>query len=101
MPCSWKGFSWQSAFEAALISDSAKGIQGQPVLLRAGKVWSPSESTKFKCFGSWGKDYEIMTKTKHKLDDHWTFGFNQRFNSGKLATSESPYDVGFSLSYKL
>lgn len=48
-----------------------------------------------------GKSYEVWNKNTHKIDNNWTVGFKQRFDSSKLAGKESPYDIGFSMTYKL
>jgi len=38
----------------------------------------------------------------HKVDKNWTFGLNQRFDSSKVGQDgANPYDIGFSMTYKL
>jgi len=48
-----------------------------------------------------GDDLVIKSATTHTLDKNWSIGVNQRFDSSRIAKDQNPYDIGFSMTYKL
>jgi len=104
MPFNIWGIKGLQSWEAQVgTTDEFKneGLRGQPVIVRGGYECDLNDATTHGMHYKLGKDVEIWNKNEHKLDSNWTFGFKQRFNSAKLQGSESPYDIGFSMTYKL
>jgi len=80
------------------------GIQGQPVMLKAGVAYELSDQTELSASGKWGEDYEVGMEVEHKVDKNWTISAAQSFNSGLLgaaAKAPQPYHIGFTATYKL
>jgi len=102
MPFNFSGIKGLQSFEAQVgTAEGFEGIKGQPVIVRGGYECELNDDTTHGMHYKLGKDIEVWNKNEHKLDSNWTFGFQQRFNSAKLQGSESPYDIGFSMTYKL
>jgi len=78
-----------------------EGIKGQPVIVRGGYDVDLNDQTSHAMYWKWGKNVEIWNKNEHKIDNNWTFGFKQRYDSSKLGGKEPSYDIGFSMTYKL
>ena len=99
----WKGSPMWHTWEAAygLKEGTIQGIQGLPLLLRGAITCKLNDKTKITKSMKVGKDYEINLKGEHEIDDNWTFKVKQRFDSSKFGGKESPYDIGFSMTYKL
>lgn len=91
---SWEGlYSWTDGF---------KGVGGQPIKLLGGVHYDLSDQSCLSASGEVGENYMVKSGATHKVDKNWTFGVNQRFDSAKLAVSgTNPYDIGFSMTYKL
>ena len=89
--------SWEASFGTQ--AGSIDGIMGHPVILRGGYKCRLDENTKHGMYVKVGKDLEIVNKNRHKIDKNWSFGFKQRFDSSMLESK--PYDIGFSMTYKL
>lgn len=91
---SWEAlYSWKEGY---------KGVQGQPVRVLGGVQYDLSNETSLAVTGEAGENYLLKSGQTHKLDKNWTLGLNQRFDSSRLAKDGvSPYDIGFSMTYKL
>lgn len=91
--------SWEALY---CWTDGFKGIQGQPVKLLGGVQYNLSKATTFSTSAEWGENYMVKAGQTHKVDKNWTFGLNQRFDSSKVGQDgANPYDIGFSMTYKL
>ena len=64
-----------------------KGIQGNPVMLRAGVAYELSDQTELSASGSWSEDYEVGMKVEHKVDKNWTISASQSFSSGRVGAA--------------
>jgi len=91
---SWEGlFCWTEGF---------KGIAGYPVKLLGGVHYDLGSTSTLSASTEVGENYIIRACATHKVDNHWSVGVNQRFDSSKLTKDGmSPYDIGFSMTYKL
>ena len=91
---SWEAlYSWKEGY---------KGFQGQPVRILGGVAYDLSKETSLTVTGEAGEGYLLKSAQTHKLDKNWTLGINQRFDSSRLGKDGlSPYDIGFSMTYKL
>jgi hypothetical protein len=91
---SWEAlYSWKEGY---------KGFQGQPVRVLGGVAYDLSDNTSMTVTGEAGEDYLLKANQTHKLDKNWTLGVSQRFDSSRLSKDGvSPYDIGFSMTYKL
>ena len=90
---SWEAlYCWASGF---------KGIQGQPVKILGGVAYDLGKTSKLTMSGEVGDNVVIKGGCAHTLDKNWSVGVNQRFDSSKIAKDQNPYDIGFSMTYKL
>lgn len=103
LPYEWNGTNCQQSYEASYSTQEGfEGVKGQPVVLRGGYEVALDDRNKHAMWAKLGRNFEVWNKNEHKIDDHWTFGFKQRFDSSKLGGKDSqPYDIGFSMTYKL
>lgn len=106
----YAGYGWEDSFRGAKMSMEAlyswkegyKGFQGQPVRVLGGVAYNLSDNTSLTVTGEAGEDYLLKANQTHKLDKNWTLGVSQRFDSSRLSKDGvSPYDIGFSMTYKL
>ena len=107
----YAGLGWSpDSFRGANFSGEAlyawkegyKGFQGQPVRLLGGVESKLSDNTSMSASIEAGESYLLKANQTHKVDKNWTLGINQRFDSSRLSKDGvSPYDIGFSMTYKL
>jgi len=90
------------AFEASYnAGEGAKGFQGFPVEFKFGAEYKLSDSTHLKSALRAGEHYAAEWKVDHKIDEHWSVGSHQDFNSARLKAKSGPYNLGFKVNYKL
>ena len=90
---SWEAlYCWRQGF---------KGIQGQPVKLLGGVAYDLGKTSSLTASAEVGENWMVRSAATHKLDKNWTVGVNQRFDSAKMARDQAPYDIGFTMTYKL
>ena len=90
---SWEGlYCWSNGF---------KGVQGYPVKLLGGVHYVLGDTSNLTMSGEYGENWLIKSGATHKLDKNWSVGVNQRFDSSRIAKDQNPYDIGFSMTYKL
>jgi len=91
--------SWEALY---CWTDGWKGLYGQPVKLLGGVHYKLSDASTLSAAGEAGENYLVKSAQEHKLDKNWTFALQQRFDSSRAATEgTNPYDIGFSMTYKL
>ena len=75
---------------------------GLPVKMLGGVHYDLGKTSTLSASTEVGETYTVKCGATHKVDDHWTVGVNQRFESSKLTKDGmNPYDIGFSMTYKL
>ena len=90
---SWEAlYCWRQGF---------KGIQGHPVKLLGGVSYDLGKTSTLASSFELGENWTVKSGATHKLDKNWTVGVNQRFDSAKMARDQAPYDIGFTMTYKL
>ena len=70
---SWEAlYCWRQGFEGAM---------GQPVKLLGGLAYDLGKTSTLGVSTEIGKDYIVRSGITHKLDQNWSVGVNQRFDS--------------------
>lgn len=60
-----------------------------------------NDATSANVSGEFGENYLVKSNQTHKLDSNWTVSCSQRFDSSRATKDGTPYDLGFSMTYKL
>jgi len=106
----YAGLGWEDKIRGSPFSVEAlyswkegyKGFQGQPVRVAGGFSSNLNDQTSVAVSVEAGESYLVKAGQTHKVDKNWTLGINQRFDSSRLSKDGvSPYDIGFSMTYKL
>jgi len=90
--------SWEALY---VWTEGFQGIRGQPVKVLGGVSYDLSKATSLTASGEFGENYLIKSGQTHKVDKNWTLGLSQRFDSSRATKDGAPYDIGFSMTYKL
>lgn len=92
----------QHAFEVTYdAADGAKGLYGTPLGAKSAASYKLSDHTHLKTALWWNANYGAEMKVEHKIDDHWTVGTHQEFDSSNLKAKQGPHNLGFKVNYKL
>ena len=84
-------YGWGSGF---------KGIQGQPVKVRAGADWKLG-CCSVNAHASWATTYALRVGSTHKINDNLSVSATQDFDAANCGKNQPAYHIGFGAVYKL
>jgi len=92
--------SWEVAYNT---TDGAENSlwHGQPVALRGGVAYNLSGKTDLEAAASWDSNITVSQTVTHQCDKNWTVKATQDFDSSKIGTEQTGYNLHFGVTYKL